>query len=123
MRRDDDVTELEQRIVIAARLFVREIRGIAAEMPGAQRLDQRCAFHEVGARDVYEHCAALDEVELATTDDAAGFGIPRKVEADVIAAGEQFAERNVTCTITRFLLARQAMALRVNDPHAACGCP
>jgi len=65
MRRDNDVGELDQRIVWIAGLLVKGIESIAAQAAGSESATQCFAVDEIRLRYINQEGAGLDDRKLA----------------------------------------------------------
>src|SRR5438105_15553 len=71
MRRDDNIAELEERVVSIARLVVESVEAKAAQSAGGERLAQGVAVDLVGLRDIDQESSRFDDRKLASADEVA----------------------------------------------------
>jgi hypothetical protein len=100
VRRDNDVIELEQRVVGLHRFLLEDIQAGAGDLSRGQCSVQRCLVHDRTARRVDQVGTAFHEPDQARADQAARLLAQRAVDAQEV----RFAEQGV----------------HIDQPHAEC---
>ncbi|MXR20430.1 AAA family ATPase [Halobacterium sp. PCN9] len=89
VRRDEDVLQVPERVVLGERFGVRDVQGGPPNRLPAERADERVRVDDAAARDVHEHALRREGRQRLAVDEAARGVRQRRREHQVVGASER----------------------------------
>src|ERR1700761_6105278 len=118
MRREDDIVELEQRVVGRRRLLVEYVEAGAEQIARTQRGRHRLLVDDGSTRGIYDDRRLLHQREFLGANQVASRVVQRDMQRENVGMAQYFGQKAEAYAERVFLLFLQSRNIIVVDRHA-----